>query len=336
MGRRIAGHGWAQTPLGPIETWSPSLRASIEMMLGQKHAICIFWGPERILLYNDDYAPILGAREPQALGRPARDVWHDVWAAIEPLVDRALSGEGTRWEEFPLEMTRNGYPEETFWTFSYSPLYEDGRVAGMMNVAIDVTHGVLARRKQEELQRELVHRVKNSLAITNAIVSSTLRQSANLEEGRTAIAKRLTALNRAQDLMFSTEPARLRATVEAALQAHLDRPERVRLAGPDLDVSANQALGLSLAVYELATNALKYGALSNDGGTVEIAWQVSGDTAFTFSWREDGGPPVEPPEGTGFGSRLTGRVVPAYFSGTGETEFHPDGIRYRLTGQIST
>ncbi|MGG7518081.1 HWE histidine kinase domain-containing protein [Allorhizobium undicola] len=336
MGQLIASYDWASTPLGSIEGWSQSLRSYVEMMLGQKHAICLFWGPDLTLLYNDAYAPILGAKENTALGRPASLVWADVWEAITPFVNQALTGEGTWSQEMPLVMTRNGYPEETFWTFSYSPLYENGEIAGMINVALDATHGVMARRRQDELQHELVHRVKNSLAVTKAIVTSTLRNASSVQVAQEAIGNRMSALNRAQDLLFSVaEKALIADVVRTALEAHLDRPERVVMLGPALDVSANQALGLSLAVYELATNALKYGALSSPDGLVSIAWAVDSEDAFSFEWVESGGPAVEAPSSNGFGSRLTGRVVPAYFWGSAETDFAVSGLRYRLSGQLT-
>ena len=87
----------------------------------------VAWGPELAMLYNDGYAPALGAKHPWALGRPFRDVWSDSWDEIEPLVNTALGGEATWAENLPLIMQRNGYPEESWFTFSYSPLRDENK-----------------------------------------------------------------------------------------------------------------------------------------------------------------------------------------------------------------
>lgn len=337
IGRLTAEFDWATTPLGPISSWSQSLTAIVEMMLGQRRAACMFWGPELNMLYNDSYAPLLGAKEHGALGQPAPIIWEDVWSDIKPFVDMALSGNGTWAEELPLVTARNGFDEETFWTFSYSPLYEGGRVIGMINVAIDATSSVMARRQQEALQRELVHRVKNTLAVTAAVVSSTLRQATTLEQARATVADRISALGKAQELLHgSADETPVRAIVEAALEAHLDRPDRAVIRGPDTRVASQQAVGLSLAVYELATNAVKYGALSSDEGRVDISWDVSDSGRFRFDWRESGGPVVTTPTRTGFGSRLTNKIVAAYFEGEGRTIYAADGVRFELEGKVSS
>ncbi|MGF9567574.1 sensor histidine kinase [Neorhizobium sp. JUb45] len=335
MGRMTAEFNWASTPLGPISSWSKALEAIVSLMLGQRHPICMFWGEQFTMLYNDAYAPLLGAKEHGALGQPANVVWSDIWSDIKPFVDQAMSGDGTWAEELPLVMTRNGFDEETFWTFSYSPLFEEGEVKGMMNVAIDATAGVIARRNQNALQRELVHRVKNTLAVAGAVVSSTLRQATSLEQARATVADRITALGNAQELLHeSAEDTPVRGIVEAAMKAHLDRPDRAVISGPDTRVASQQAVGLSLAVYELATNAVKYGALSDDAGKVEISWDLTAGDRFTFTWQEVGGPAVAKPARTGFGSRLTNKIVAAYFEGQGRTLYNPDGVRFELEGII--
>ncbi len=335
MGKLIADFDWSLTSLGPISSWSEALVTTVKLMLGQKQAICMFWGDQLNLLYNDAYAPLLGAKEAGALGQPASEIWSDVWDDIKPFVDQAMSGQGTWAEELPLTLMRNGFPEETYWTFSYSPLYERGRVMGMVNVALDATAAVIGRRKQEALQMELVHRVKNTLAVAAAVVSSTLRQAVTLEEARTTVGSRIAALASAQELLHgSSEDMPIHAIVEAALAAHLDRPDRAAISGPDIRVSSQQAVGLSLAVYELATNAVKYGALSNDTGEIAISWAIDKDGRFLFVWQEMGGPHVVVPTRAGFGSRLTNKIVAAYYEGEGRTLYDPGGVRFELHGKI--
>ncbi|MEH3124600.1 sensor histidine kinase [Agrobacterium cavarae] len=335
MGKLIAAYDWTSTSLGSLETWPAALRSVVELILGQRHAICVFWGPDLTLLYNDAYAPILGAKEEGALGQPAAEIWWDVWNDIKPFVDQALSGEGTWSEELPLVMTRNGFPEQTYWTFSYSPLYDGGKIVGMINVASDATPTVVAREREAALHNEMIHRLKNTLAVASAIVSSTLRNASDLNEARTIVIDRINALGRAQDLLHGdAREVSMREMIGVALSAHIDHPGRIDIHGPDLTLAAQQAIGLSLAVYELATNSVKYGALSSDKGKVFVSWNWNDARALRFVWRETGGPPVKAPVRKGFGSRLTNSIVAGYFEGTAATHFHEDGIEYELEGKL--
>jgi PAS domain S-box-containing protein len=138
---------WGGTPLGARETWSPALRTTFDIMMASGFGMCLGWGPERTLLYNAAYAPLLGQRHPGALGQPMAAVWHDVWDAIAPLVARAMAGETVHLENMHLTMTRNGYPEDTYWTFSYSPVREDTVIAGFLNVTHDTTAMVTAQQR---------------------------------------------------------------------------------------------------------------------------------------------------------------------------------------------
>ncbi|MDH7800240.1 MULTISPECIES: sensor histidine kinase [unclassified Rhizobium] len=335
MGKAIRRFDWASTSTGPIETWPVSLKTTVQMILKQGHAICLFWGPDLNIIYNDAYRPLLGLKEQDALGKPFHILWSDVWDDVKPFVDEALSGRGTFAEDLHLVMDRNAYPEDTYWTFSYSPLYDDhGKVAGLINITVETTPTVESRKREEVLRRELVHRVKNTMAITTAVVSATLRHSPTLEEARDTIKRRIAALGNAQNLMHASgKGASISALVRDSVYPHLDDKARVIISGPDMEIAPQQALGLSLAVYELATNALKYGALSNESGRVEIVWTLDDSDRFELRWRETGGPTVRPPTRKGFGSRLTNQIVAAYFSGEGRTFYHPDGLVFELDGK---
>lgn len=336
MAQAIGSFDWARTPLGPIEGWPVSMLTAVRIMLGQRHAVCMFWGPELIMLYNDAYAPALGRREARALGQPFRRIWADVWDEVRPLVDEALSGRGTYSEEMRLVMTRNGFEEETYWTFSYNPLYDDeGRVAGLMAVTVEVTPVVMSRRNQQIMQQELLHRVKNILSVTSTVVTSSLRTAGSIEEARDSVAARIMALARSQGLFMGLgHCADITEVTSQAIGAHLDGSDRIRLSGPSVPLSSQQAVGVSLALYELATNAAKYGALSVPEGAVDLWWSVEGND-FQLDWRESGGPGVVAPEHEGFGSKLVNAIVPAYFDGEGQTEYLEDGLHYGLRGRLT-
>ena len=214
-------------------------------------------------------------------------------------------------------------------------LNEKGTAVRFPGASIDITDRKIAEQQRIELTREMSHRIKNILAMVQAIATQTFRMVTSVEEGREAFAGRLTALARAQDILTqkSWETAGIRDVVEGALEPHRSGQGRYRLNGPDLVLTAQQGLGLSLALHELATNAAKYGAMSNDSGSVSIEWSILPSGAFAFSWREAGGPPVEVPARKGFGSRLVERIVATYFDGEAKLDFPPEGVAFRLQGK---
>lgn len=193
-----------------------------------------------------------------------------------------------------------------------------------------------AEQQQRELQNEMAHRIKNTLSMVKAIVSQTMRHARTKEEASVTIDQRIAALASAQDLLRQTTytSASIHDVVRGALKVHLESEDRITLEGTYLDLPSQAALGLSLAIHELATNAAKYGALSDEMGHIRIAWQLAADGAFRFEWQEEGGPEVVKPERRGFGSRLTNQIVPSYFDGSGETQFTPEGLRYVLDGTL--
>lgn len=584
-------HDWAATPLGARDRWPPVLRTTVDLMLASLHPMCILWGAERLVLYNDGYADILGGRHPGALGRPTEVVWPELWADIAPLIDRTFAGESFAFRDQPLTMTRNGFEEQVWYDFAYSPVRDErGEVVGLLNVTSESTTRVIAQRERDTatrwlkssegrlaalveassdslyamspdwtemrslqgpgfianadapsvrwmdeylfpedqdevrgaietavartepfemehrvrladgsagwifsravpirdeagqvtewfgmaadvtaryraleqlreseafmrgvlaasndcikvldldaklafmseggkrvmevsdfnavagcpwpsfwegaghiaareavasaragfaagfqgyadtmkgnrrywdvqvspilgadgkperilsisrditdlkaaeearavLAQELAHRMKNSLAMVQAIVTQTLRQARSMEEGRTAVSQRLSALGRAQDILTRSNftEASIHEVVAMAIDPHRVGEDRITWTGPALTLSSQQALGLSLATHELATNAAKYGALSNETGRVAMTWRVA-DGVFAFEWVESGGPPVASPDSRGFGSKLIERIVASYFEGEGRLDFAPTGVRFRLTG----
>jgi PAS domain S-box-containing protein len=591
VGQAISANDWSMSSLGPLDAWPDFIRSTLANLLSSPQPTFMAWGPDLLSFFNDAYVPLLGAKATGAIGRPFAELWSDVWPDIEPIVAKALAGEGSKFEDMPLVMTRNGYPEETWWSFTYSPLRDSaGDVHGMICVTTETSEHVRARRqltvererfgalfnqapsfmamlegpnhvvtlanpaylalnnhrdmlgktvadilpeavdqgyiaildevrrtgvaytataarfavgdhpaerfvdfvyqpiidhegavtgifvegsevtdrvkaqaalhdseqflrsvlassndcikvldleanlifmneggerimevsdfnaikgcpwpdfwkgeghetaraavasakagtaanfqgfadtfagtprywdvqvtpilgsdgrpsrilsvsrdisrlKHVEQQRaelivEMAHRLKNSLTIVQAIVSQTFRQAKTTAEAQEAIGGRLLALAGAQDILTASPvtTVEIHRVVEGALAPHRTGQGRFHITGPDLDLTGQQALGLSLALHELGTNAIKYGALSNDAGRVEIAWSHAGGEVFAFSWTETGGPPVKPPVRTGFGSRLVEKMVAPYFQGKSVLAFDPGGVTFRLTGTLS-
>lgn len=157
MARLMRAHDWSRSEVGPPQGWPQSLRSVVNLMLGSGFPMFVAWGPNLEMLYNDAYAEILGRKHPASLGTAFRTVWYDILDDIMPFVNRALAGETFFMENLPLRMQRKGEEEDTWFTFSYSPVIdEQGRTAGFYCACAETTATVLAeqrhRLQQERLQ----------------------------------------------------------------------------------------------------------------------------------------------------------------------------------------
>ena len=155
LGQLVREFDWTKTPLGAIEEWPQSLKTVVRTLLTSRFAMWMSWGPELTFLYNDDYARMtLGKKHPWALGKPSREVWQEIWDNIGPRIERVLeTGEATWDEALLLFLERSGYREETYHTFSYSPLAgDDGTVAGHLCVVTEETDRVIGERRLKTLR----------------------------------------------------------------------------------------------------------------------------------------------------------------------------------------
>ena len=183
MGERIRAYDWSATPLGPVEAWPQSLKTVVRIMLTSRQPIWIGWGPELIKLYNDPYKAIVGGKHPGALGRPASVVWRDIWGDIEPMLRQVMEqNEGTYVESQLLIMERFGYPEETYYTFSYSPVPGDnGGVGGMICANTADTERVIGER-QLNLLRVLAASAVSARSIDDVCQLSAASLAANAQD----------------------------------------------------------------------------------------------------------------------------------------------------------
>jgi len=155
LGRLVREFDWTKTPLGAIEQWPQSLKTVVRTLLTSRFAMWMSWGPELTFLYNDDYARMtLGKKHPWALGKPSREVWKEIWDDIGPRIHRVLETGQATWDEaLLLFLERSGYREETYHTFSYSPLSgDDGTVAGHLCVVTEETDRVIGERRLKTLR----------------------------------------------------------------------------------------------------------------------------------------------------------------------------------------
>jgi two-component sensor histidine kinase/sensor domain CHASE-containing protein len=187
---------------------------------------------------------------------------------------------------------------------------------------------------RNSLTRELNHRVKNTLANVLSIIALTRRRAKDLNEFADGLDGRIRALSATHDLLtksdWGTTP--IRAVVEAELTPYAqDGDHEIELEGPPIELAPNDALSLGLAMHELATNAAKYGALSQPGGKVSAHWKLITPGLVRIEWQESGGPPVSPQRGRGFGTDLIERIVAHELKNPVQLDFAPEGVRCVLT-----
>jgi len=294
---------------------------------------------DNICIYDDNAQRLYGLTEARFLhdkaGVEAKFhpddmglMWERVAKALDP------EGDGRYDVEYRVKQLDGSWR----WLSAWGLVEFEGQGAQRKAVAIAGASRDLSERKQiEELQRllanELNHRVKNTLATVQSIVNQTLRGATDVELARTAVSARIVALAAAHDLL--TDRSWTGADI-ADLVAHAVAPfvtRQIILDGPSQDISPSQALALSLAVHELATNAAKYGALSRPEGRVELRWKVQNDR-LELSWLESGGPPVAPPARRGFGSRLIENALSRDLEGQTRLEFAPEGVRCWISAEL--
>jgi PAS domain S-box-containing protein len=256
-------------------------------------------------------------------------------------------------EDFILEKMRKGERIKNFDTvrrrkdgtlvdvsLTVSPILVDGKIVGASKIARDITAQKQAQIAQTLLLRELNHRTKNLLAVADSIVRQTSRSSPP-EEMIDRISRRLHALSVSQDLMIDSEwrGADITNIIRWQLAPILDdHASRIKLSGPVCTLTPRTAQALGLAIFELATNALKFGSLSAKEGTVQILWSIgdkAGKREFYMSWQEAGGPPVVQPSHCGFGSTIIERMIARSLLGSAKVTYAPAGLIWELVAPES-
>jgi PAS domain S-box-containing protein len=237
---------------------------------------------------------------------------------------------GEPWEDtFPVRSKDGDYR----WFLSRAlPIRDtDGRIIRWFGTNTDITERLKADEQRGLLIHELNHRVKNTLATVQSLAMQTMRNTERSADARELFESRLTALSRAHDVLTveSWEGAELGQVASRALEPFASKDGRVSIDGPNVWLTPKQALALSMTLHELATNATKYGALSNNAGTVQVSWVVAtldGSGELELTWTEQGGPPVSPPTRKGFGTRLIQRNLAHDLGGDATIDYRPQGV----------
>jgi two-component sensor histidine kinase/PAS domain-containing protein len=242
-------------------------------------------------------------------------------------------------DSFPAEYRIRNAAGQIRWLSGYGRVLDrqpDGKARRLINVATDITERKAAEAHQRFLLQELSHRSKNLLSIVQAIADQTLRHCSDLKEFQNRFDGRLRGLAASNTLLARGDwrGSSLSALTELQLTPFIDLPSpQVEIHGPNVDLTAEAAQAIGLVLHELATNAVKYGALSVPHGKLSIAWQVDqapGAGGLKLDWRERGGPPVTAPTRTGFGHVVMKRMIEQAVQGTVELTFAAEGLQWSL------
>lgn len=295
MGRLMLAHDWSTSPLGPPDGWPQSLRSVVGLLLGSKFPMFVAWGTELGFLYNDSYAEILGGKHPKALGERFSEIWAEIWPDIAPLIEAAMAGEATYREDLPLLMNRKGFEEQTWFTFSYSPVRnEAGQVAGMFCACSETTAKVVAERRSLE-ERERLQRMFEQAPGFMAMLSGpehrfTLTNPAfqQLIGHRDVLGKPVSAalpdaaaqgyvehLNKA----FSTGEALIFSSAPYAMQAAPDGPITERLVDfvyQPVRAADGAVTGVFVEGYDVTERVRAEAALSASEARLKLAQQAAG------------------------------------------------------------
>lgn len=317
----------------------------LNLALGASGMIGIWdWDVANDVVYADANSARLYQVDPAwaAAGAPLREYTRHIHADDLPdlyaTLERALAGAEDVASEYRV-VQPDGSAQ---WLVARGRLVRDagGAPVRLPGASVDITDRKLAEERQRLLMQELAHRVKNTLAVVQAVASQTLRGDRSLADARQAFTARLLALAQAHDVLLqgSWSEADLRCLVHGAVRllGH-DDPGRFRIAGDDVTLGPRAALSFALALHELGTNAAKYGALSSPDGHVEATWRhddMAGEPSLQFRWQEVGGPPVAPPQRQGFGSRLIERSLAQGLGATVRLEYLRDGVTFTMTAPL--
>lgn len=232
MGTLVAELDWASTVLGPPKGWSAELRAAVRMCLSTRFPMLLVVGPEMIKIYNDGYRPILGDKHPEALGAPAQEVWREIWDTIGPQFEQVYeTGEPSWSEDEQLVIERNGFPEECYFRWSFSPIFDDGGcVTGVADIVMETTAAVLATRRLSCLTE-----LGSELGRAKSVTEVCLRATATMTRWRPAIqaADIYLAIDGELILAASSRRGRQRAAVPTIADADAIVHGRVRLEPSD-------------------------------------------------------------------------------------------------------
>ena len=290
----------------------------------------------RFIYANQALLNMWGMTWDEAMGKTCLEIGYEPWHAAmhDAEIERVIATKQPIRGDVPFPHTTQGV---RIYDYIFTPVIgPDGEVEAIAGSTRDVTE---RKRHEQHLQlliNELNHRVKNSLAMVQSIARQTCHNARDLAEASEKVEQRLVALSAAHDVLTreNWHSADILELVQATAGAHADDPAtRFDVQGEPCRLDPRRALALAMALHELGTNAVKFGALSGPDGRVSVHWHktsVGGREMIDLVWQESGGPPVQAPSQRGFGSRLLEKGLKHDLGGTVELSFEPGGLRYRV------
>lgn len=303
-----------------------------EILDAQLEMVCRFRSDGTILFVNRAYARTLGQEPAELTGR---NLWQHVSDEDHDHVSAMLERLTPQSPELTIENrfeTATG-PRWTLWRNHALEFDAQGNWQVAQSTGIDITERKQLEEQLELLVGELNHRVKNTLMVVQAMAHQTFRGSSLPSAPVGAFNERIAALSAAHDALSRTNwtGVPLAEIVRNGLLIWGHGDAQLETGGPAVTVSSTATVSLVMVLHELATNALKYGALSTSTGKVAVIWCIAADGAVVLDWRESGGPPVCKPMRKGFGSRLVSDAIPRQLGGAVQLDYDPQGVRCRIT-----
>lgn len=327
-------HGEVIAPLGQLLEAEEAAALLAAIVASSNDAILSKTLDGTITSWNAATTSLFGYSPEEMIGRSIRVLIPEDRQSEEDHILAQIAA-GRRIENYEtVRLRKDGTPIEV--SVTVSPVRDSaGKVVGASKIVRDITERRESERRIDALLREVNHRAKNLLGLVQAIAFHT--RAADIDDFRERFSARLQALATNQDLLVSSnwQHVSLGDLVAAELAAFPDPlKERVSTEGPSVDLAAPAAQALSMALHELATNAIKYGALSTGSGTVSIVWQTEAEE-FSIAWIETGGPPVSAPDHAGFGTRVISRLIESQIGGRVALTFPHEGVQWRFRAAMA-
>lgn len=331
----LGGHGllefaWDTTPIGPSDRWPESLHVAVNLMLSVGAPSALFVGPQLVQMHNPAFGTLYGDERSagRAFGRSLKR--DDPNGPLAAAATEVFAGRGVvlREQGSPLDAKAGART----YNLSYAPVRDErGLVSAMWMLALPIAEP--PTRERGPLVGELQHRVRNILAVVRSLVARSAETSDTVEDLAAHLDGRIAALARVQAVLVRNPNAGvdLEGLVRDELLAQNADEDRLHVGGPEVVLPSRAAEVLTLAVHELATNAMKYGALSQDSGRLEVTWRLGAAGTpwqrLQLLWRETGVRIAsEAPRREGFGTNLLKRRLPYELAGSADIEFHPGGL----------
>lgn len=333
-----------------LEVLNQTLMATVQhlrrLVMQAPSFMCVLRGSDLVFeMVNTAFSMLAGGRD--LIGRTLREGLPELEAQDLPgiLTETFKTGEVYvgRKARILIRDGRDGEPEEHFIDFVAQPIIgAEKEVTGIFIEGNDVTDHVRTQERQALLIRELHHRVRNTLAAVQGVLTTSASTAQNFEEFQRSFSARIASLANMHALM--TEELDQQISFQHLLTQELgpysdEHGLRIRFSGPCVDLPSEIAVPLGMAVHELTTNALKHGALATEEGWIEVDWGLTehdGECALVCEWKEFAGHPVPPPCRDGFGSMLLNRVLAQQIRADVKVEYVPEGLRLRMAVPLQT